>query len=71
MRRQPERCLCAGNAGINSRVIGKQALQDNGVVVEYDGMDFSRHAEAGHSDPFLVSGGCQGNPLKERRNYDF
>ncbi len=40
-------------------------------MVEYDGMNFSRHAEAGHSDPFLVSGGYQGNPLRERRTYDF
>lgn len=54
-----------------SRVIGKQALQDNCVVIKYSGMDFSRHAEAGHSDPFLVSGGYQGSPLRERRNYDF
>lgn len=34
-------------------------------MVKYDGMNFSRHAEAGHSDPFLVSGGYQGSPLKK------
>ena len=49
----------------------KTALQESTAVLKYESMNFSRHAEVGHSDPFLVSGGYQGSPLRERRNYDF
>ena len=35
----------------------KYALQHGAIMLKYHGMNFSRYAEAGHSDPFLVSGG--------------
>jgi len=67
------RAIVEGAAGLAAghESFLKTALQDDTAVVKCDGMSFSRHAEAGHSDPFLVSGGYQGSPLKERRNYDF